>query len=65
MTKLVFVELRRLTSQRKNNNEMEFLSSRYATLKNAGVLPNDIKENEYSHLATLPHMNMLHVDLQQ
>lgn len=47
MKKIVYVELRRLTSDRKNEKEMEFLASRYKSLKEAGFLPKDMQSDEY------------------
>lgn len=51
--KLVFIELRRLTSDRKNSREMSFLGSRYATLKKAGFLPDDLDTSEYEDIRHL------------
>lgn len=53
MKKIIYVELRRLTSNRKNDKEMEFLASRYKNLKNANFLPDDLESNQYEDIRHL------------
>ncbi|MCL6591622.1 MAG: radical SAM protein [Firmicutes bacterium] len=68
MANLIFIELRRLTSNRKTKDEMVFLGSRYATLKKAGFLPEEFRENEYEdirHLIVGGWVNALSYHLQE
>lgn len=53
MKKIIYIELRRLTSDRKADNEMEFLGTRYENLKNAGFLPDSLDAAEYEDLRHL------------